>query len=64
MTLETYNGNLGHKNPTCPKCSNHCYTMYIGGNKERIAGFFICKNCNTVYQIPKKKRCEFKEVTA
>ena len=62
MSIQNYVGILDHKNPTCEKCGSHCYTLYRGGKKEKMTDLFVCKNCNILYTIPSKKRCEFTEV--
>ena len=63
MNIEEFNGLLDHKNPKCSKCNCHCYTLYRGGKKERMGDMFVCKNCNIIYTLPAKKRCEFTEVS-
>jgi len=63
MTTKTFTGLLSHKNPVCPECGVHCFSLYQGGKKDRVQGLFICKNCKTIYKLPEKKKCEFTEVT-
>jgi len=62
MSIQNYVGILDHKNPTCERCGNHCYTLYRGGKKEKMVDLFVCKNCNILYSLPNKKKCEFTEV--
>ena len=62
MIIKTFNGLLDHKNPKCSQCNYHCYALYRGGKKERMANMFVCKNCNILYTLSSKKKCEFTEV--
>ena len=61
MTTKTFTGLLDHKNPVCPKCEVHCFSLYQGGKKDKVQEIFICKNCKTIYELPEKKKCEFTE---
>ncbi len=61
MSIRNFVGLLDHKNPTCEKCGSHCYALYRGGKKEKMADLFVCKNCNMLYTLPSKKKCEFTE---
>ena len=60
MKIRTFQGLLGHKNPTCMDCSSHCYALYRGGRKDKTS-MYICKNCNIIYTLPDQKKCEFTE---
>lgn len=62
MSILNFEGLLDHKNPTCEQCGSHCYALYRGGKKERMADLFVCKNCSILYTLPSKKKCEFTEV--
>ncbi len=62
MSIRKFVGLLDHKNPTCELCGSHCYALYRGGKKEKMADLFVCKNCNFLYTLPDKKKCEFTEV--
>ena len=62
MTTKTFTGLLDHKNPVCPECKVPCFSLYQGGRKDKVEDLFICKNCQTIYQLPEKKKCEFTEV--
>ena len=61
MTIKTFTGLLDHKNPVCPQCGVHCFSLYQGGKKDRVQEIFICKNCKTIYELPENKKCEFTE---
>jgi len=61
MIVKSFDGILDHKNPVCAKCNNRCYALYRGGKKERIGDMFVCKNCNIIYTLSEKKKCEFTE---
>ena len=61
MTTKIFTGLLDHKNPVCTKCGVHCFSLYQGGKKDRVQDLFFCKNCNTIYELPEKKKCEFTE---
>ena len=62
MTTKTFTGLLDHKNPVCPDCKIRCFSLYQGGKKDKVQEMFICKNCQTIYELPENKRCEFTEV--
>ena len=62
MAIRTFDGVLNHKNPVCQECGSHCFALYSGGVKEKMAEMFVCKNCNIIYTLPEKKKCEFTEV--
>jgi len=61
MKMRTFQGLLGHKNPKCEECRGHCYALYRGGKKERMGDMFVCKDCNIIYTLSEKKKCEFTE---
>jgi len=61
MSIRNFVGLLDHKNPTCEECGSHCYALYRGGKKEKMADLYVCKNCNVLYTLPSKKNCEFTE---
>ena len=63
MSVKTFEGLLDHKNPICEKCRSRCYALYLGGKKERMGDLFVCKDCNIIYTLPTKKKCEFTEVS-
>jgi len=54
-----FHGYLEHKNPICEECGRHCYSIYSGGNKERVLDVYICRNCKIVFCIHDEKKCEF-----
>jgi len=56
MKVKTFSGILNHKNPTCEQCGSHCYALYRGGKKEKMADLFVCKNCNLLYTLPTTKK--------
>lgn len=62
MSIRTFPGLLHHKNPKCAECNSHCYALYSGGKKDRLAEMYVCKNCNIIFKLPSKKKCEFTEV--
>jgi len=64
MTVKTFSGLLNHKNPNCENCGRHCFSLYQGGKKERLSELYVCKNCNILYALSTKKKCEFTEVNA
>jgi len=61
MSIRNYDGLLDHKNPTCEECSTPCYALYRGGKKERMSDLFVCKSCNILYILSRKRKCEFTE---
>jgi len=63
MGIRIFDGLLDHKNPKCRECGSHCFALYRGGRKEKITEMFVCKNCNIIYTLSEKKRCEFTEVS-
>ena len=62
MSIKTFTGLLEHKNPICPDCHLHCFSLYQGGKKERLGDLYICRNCQSLYELPDKKKCKFTEV--
>ena len=62
MEVRTFKGILDHKNPSCDMCSGHCYALYQGGKKDKLADMYVCKKCNIIYQLPTIKKCKFMEV--
>ena len=61
MVTRTFTGLLDHKNPVCPECNVQCFSLYQGGKKDKVQDLFICKKCQTIYNLPKKGKCEFTE---
>jgi len=61
MVTKTFTGLLDHKNPICPDCKIRCFSLYQGGKKDKVQEMFICKNCQTIYELPEKKKCEYTE---
>ncbi len=43
MKVKTFSGLLNHKNPTCEQCGSHCYALYRGGKKEKMADLLFAK---------------------
>jgi len=64
MKVKTFSGLLNHKNPNCENCGSHCFSLYQGGKKERLPELYVCKNCNIIYILPSRKKCEYMEETA
>ena len=62
MNVRIFEGELTHQNPICAKCSNHCYTLYAGGRKDRVEDMYFCKRCKIIYKVPSKKKCKYTEV--
>lgn len=62
MSIRIFEGKLEHQNPICTECGRRCFTLYIGGRKDRIEDLYFCKSCNTIYQLPANKKCKFMEV--
>jgi len=62
MKIRIFQGLLNHKNPKCEECYRHCYSLYRGGKKEKMTEMYVCKNCNIIYTLPEKKKCEFTEM--
>ena len=61
MSIRIFEGELTHQNPICMECNNHCYTLYIGGRKDKVLDMYFCKKCQIVYKLPSKKKCNLVE---
>jgi hypothetical protein len=58
MKIRNFEGQLTHQNPVCTMCNGHCYSLYIGGRKDKISDVFYCKKCKIAYVVSEEKRCD------
>jgi len=57
MSIRIFDGELIHQNPICTECNIRCYTLYVGGKKDKIDDLYFCKKCKIIYKLPPNKKC-------
>ena len=57
MSIRIFDGELIHQNPICTECNSHCYSLYIGGRKDKMQDMYFCKKCKIIYKLPQNKKC-------
>jgi len=55
MSIRIFEGDLICQHPVCTECNSHCYSLYVGGRKDRIKNMYFCKKCKIIYKLPTRK---------